>query len=127
MDERQKVEYPIDGQMADYAEDRCPILHALDIVGQKWKLPILWYLHEAKATRYLELKRRMPGITNTMLTKSLRELQEAGLVSRHNYGTVPPKVDYSLTEDGEALLPTLNELYRWGEAHMRSSQTDKLS
>ena len=64
----------------------------------------------------------MPGITNTMLTKSLRELEEAGLVSRHNYGTVPPKVDYSLTEDGEALLPTLNELYRWGEAHMRTSR-----
>lgn len=47
-----KVEYPIDDQMADYGEDRCPILYALDIVGQKWKLPILWYLHEAKATRY---------------------------------------------------------------------------
>ena len=52
--------------MAGYAEERCPILYALDIVGQKWKLPILWCLHEAKATRYLELKRRMPGITNTM-------------------------------------------------------------
>ena len=58
---------------------------------------------------------------NTMLTKSLRELEEAGLVTRHNYGTVPPKVEYSLTADGKALLPALNELYRWGEAHMHSS------
>lgn len=64
----------------------------------------------------------MPNITNTMLAKLLRELEAAGLVSRHNYGTVPPKVDYSLTDDGEALLPILNELYRWGEAHMRTSQ-----
>ena len=71
----------------------------------------------------------MPGITNTMLTKSLRELEEAGLVSRHNYGTVPPKVNYSLTDDGEALLPTLNELYRWGEAHIstRSNRPRKSS
>lgn len=84
-------------------------------MGQKWKLPILWHLHEAKATRYLELRRRIPGITYTMLTKSLRELEEAGLVNRHNYGTVPPRVDYALTEDGEALLPALNELYRWGK------------
>lgn len=122
VEKRPGVAYPIDKTMTDVAEDRCPILYALDIVGQKWKLPILWYLHEAEATRYLELKRRMPGITNTMLTKSLRELEDAGLVSRHNYGTVPPKVDYSLTEEGEALLPTLNELYRWGEAHMRVSK-----
>ena len=118
------IEYPIDESMADVADDRCPILHALDVVGQKWKLPILCYLHEAEATRYNELKRRMPGITNTMLTKSLRELEEAGLVARHNHGTVPPRVDYALTDTGRALLPTLNELYKWGEAHMRSMHAE---
>ena len=121
-----EVAYPIgETMMDDVAAERCPILHALDVVGQKWKLPILWYLHEADATRYNELKRRMPGITNTMLTKSLRELEEAGLVRRRSYGTIPPKVDYSLTEIGRELLPTLNELYKWGEAHMRSSETGK--
>ena len=119
MADEREVSNPIDETMADVMEDRCPILYALDLVGQKWKLPILWYLHEAEATRYNELKRRMPGITNTMLTKSLRELEGAGLVSRHSYGTVPPKVDYSLTDAGRGLLPTLNELYRWGEAHMQ--------
>ena len=114
------IGYPIDESMQDVADNRCPILHALDVVGQKWKLPILWYLHEAEATRYNELKRRMPGITNTMLTKSLRELEQAGLVSRNQYDTVPPRVEYSLTDLGRDLLPTLNELYKWGEAHMRS-------
>lgn len=118
-DRSQGVAYPIDETMGDVVGNRCPILYALDLVGQKWKLPILWYLHEASATRYNELKRRMPGITNTMLTKSLRELEEAGLVERHSYGTVPPKVEYALTDDGRALLPTLNELYKWGEARMR--------
>ena len=112
------LQYPIDSTMSDVADDRCPILYALDIIGQKWKLPILWYLHEKEATRYNELKRRMPGITNTMLTKSLRELEEAGIVSRNQCDTVPPRVEYALTQDGQALLPTLNELYRWGAAHM---------
>jgi len=113
-----KLQYPIDSTMADVTDERCPILHALDIIGQKWKLPILWYLYESETTRYNELKRRMPGITNTMLTKSLRELEESGLVLRKQYDTVPPRVEYSLTPDGQALLPTLNELYRWGAAHM---------
>lgn len=70
--------------------------------------------------RYNELKRRIPGITNMMLTKSLRELEEAGLVHREQYDTVPPRVEYSLTQDGRDLLPTLNELYKWGAAHMGS-------
>jgi len=121
MDEKATVSYPIDETMADITEDRCPILYALDVVGQKWKLPILWYLHEAEATRYNELKRRIPGITNMMLTKSLRELEEAGLVSRYSYDTVPPRVEYSLTQSGRDLLPTLNELYKWGKAHMRNA------
>ena len=111
--------YPFDETMQDMAAERCPILHALDIVGQKWKLPILWYLHEQPATRYNELKRRIPGITNTMLTKSLRELEKAGLVNCVQHDTVPPRVEYSLTQEGLALLPTLNELYRWGELHMK--------
>ena len=66
------------------------------------------------------LKRRVPGITNMMLTKSLRELEEDGLVAHHSYDTIPPKVEYSLTQTGRDLLPALNELYKWGEAHMHS-------
>ncbi|WP_407384257.1 winged helix-turn-helix transcriptional regulator [Ruminococcus sp.] len=115
---KKEITYSIDETMTDVTEKKCPILHALDIIGQKWKLPILWYLHEKENTRYNELKRRIPGITNMMLTKSLRELEEDGLVKRVQYDTIPPKVEYSLTDEGLALLPTLNELYKWGEAHM---------
>ena len=104
--------------MEDVTNKKCPIIYALSIIGQKWKLPILWYLHEKENTQYNELKRRIPGITNIMLTKSLRELEEAGLVSRKVYETIPPKVEYALTESVQELLPTLNELYKWGEAHM---------
>jgi len=118
---KKDLEYPIDETLQDVSEKRCPILYALDIIGQKWKLPILWYLQAADATRYNELKRRIPGITNMMLTKSLRELEEAGLVSRSVEDSSPPKVTYALTQDGYDLLPTLNELYKWGESRMLSN------
>lgn len=115
---KKKVEYPIDVTLGDMHPNQCPVLYALSLIGQKWKLPILWYLHEKENTRYNELKRRMPSITNMMLTKSLRELESASLVHRHQYDTVPPKVEYSLTEEAKELLPALNELYQWGKNRM---------
>lgn len=96
-------------------DTKCPIIYALGIIGQKWKLPIMWHLFHQEKTRYNELKRSVTGITNIMLTKSLRELEEHHLIYRFQYDSVPPKVEYSLTDRGKALLPTLNELYAWGE------------
>lgn len=125
MTKKQEVTYPIDTTLQDVTEKRCPVLYALDLIGQKWKLPILWYLHEKENTRYNELKRRIPGITNMMLTKSLRELEADGLVKRTEYQTIPPKVEYSLTNHGQNLLPTLNELYKWGETQMSLTQSTK--
>lgn len=106
-------------------ETKCPIIYALDIVGQKWKLSIMWYLFQNESTRYNELKRKINGITNMMLTKSLKELEENQLILRKQYETIPPKVEYSLTERGKALLPTLNELYKWGEEQLKLEQ-DKI-
>ena len=100
-------------------ESNCPIIYALNIVGQKWKLPIMWYLFKNETTRYNELKRRVKGITNMMLTKSLRELEEYMLIVRTQYETIPPKVEYSLTKRGKALLPALDELYIWGEEQIK--------
>ena len=113
-----KVTYDIGKPEENIHKTRCPVLYALDIVGQKWKLPVLWHLFDQETTRYNELKRSIPGITNIMLTKSLRELEENGLVHRKQYDTVPPRVEYSLTERGKALMPTLNELYAWGKEQM---------
>ena len=98
---------------------QCPVIYALGIVGQKWKLPIMWYLLEAEPARYNELKRKIKGITNMMLTKSLKELEEQKLIVRIQYETIPPKVEYSLTERGRALLPALNELKKWGEEQLK--------
>lgn len=78
-------------------------------------MPIIWYLYENETTRFNELKRKIKGITNVMLTKSLRELEENNFVIRKQYNTIPSKVEYSLSQRGKDLLPVLNELNSWGE------------
>ena len=108
--------YPIDATLSDVVNKKCPILCAMNVIGSKWKLPIVWYLHEKDATRFNELKRRIQGITNIMLTKSLREMEKDGIILRRELISEPPKVvEYSLTEFGLELISALNELYAWGQ------------
>lgn len=99
----------------------CPILYAMQLIGQKWKLPILWYLADAEnqTLRYRELERKVVGITATMLTKCLRELEQDGLVTRTQYHTIPPTVEYSLAEKGQSLIPALESVYQWAGALMQ--------
>lgn len=92
----------------------CPIIYSLSFIGQKWKIPILWHLADEGTLRYNELKRGVYGITNIMLTKSLQELEEHHLIVRKQYDTVPPKVEYSLSERGKTLIPVLYALDAWG-------------
>jgi len=102
---------------------QCPILHVFKRIGGKWKLPLLWHLAEKDAVRYNELKRSVRGVTNMMLTKCLRELEDYGLVHRQQYNEVPPRVEYSLTERGKQLLPALGALYAWGRDQMEFERT----
>ncbi|WP_298779178.1 helix-turn-helix domain-containing protein [uncultured Fretibacterium sp.] len=97
---------------------RCPLLYVMELIGSKWKLPILWCLNEEDGLHYNELKRRVHGVTNTMLTKCLRELEEKGLIFRHSLGSVPPSVTYHLREDGKSLMPALEGLCNWGMAYL---------
>lgn len=104
------------GQMAP--DEICPVLYTMSILGQRWKMPILWHLADEGTLRYNELKRGIPLITNIMLTQSLRELEQSHLVERKSYGTVPPKVEYSLTERGRTLIPILRQIHEWGKEQM---------
>lgn len=114
-----KILYPIDETLSDVVNKKCPILHFIEIINSKWKFPIIWYLHEKNSTRYNELKRRIPNITNIMLTKSLRELERDGLVFRKIKKKDPPKeIEYSLTELGKNLMPAMNEIYAWSLKQM---------
>lgn len=95
--------------------DSCPLTYALNLIGGKWKLPIIWALSCKGIMRYNELERSIEGITNMMLTQSLREMELNGIVSRKQYMEVPPRVEYSLTAEGEALIPALKALAGWGK------------
>ena len=91
----------------------CPLRHALNIIGGKWKLPIICFLSLRPPVRYSVIKRKIPGITNMMLSQSLKELEEFGIVRRKQYNQIPPRVEYALTADGENLLPALELLAKW--------------
>lgn len=100
-------------------KETCPIIYALSIIGQKWKIPILWHLaNEKRPLRYNELKRSIPTITNIMLTKSLQELEAHCLINRKQFDVIPPKVEYSLTERGKTLIPLLYQIHAWGEGQI---------
>lgn len=91
----------------------CPLQKAMDILGGKWKMSIICSLTADGPTRYNELKRKMNGISNTMLVRSLKELEEHGLVVRKEYMEVPVRVEYEVTEKTHKLMPILAELAKW--------------
>jgi DNA-binding HxlR family transcriptional regulator len=95
----------------------CPVEALVDVIGGKWKLPILSLLFQG-TKRYGQLKQRLPGITERMLTIQLRELEQAGIVQRQVYAEVPPKVEYSLTDLGLSLKPVLQVMLHWSEEYL---------
>lgn len=92
----------------------CPVEVTLDLIDGKWKGVILYHLQEG-TQRFGELRRRMPGITQRMLTKQLRALEGDDLIVRKVYAEVPPRVEYKLSDTGERLRPVIDVLKRWGE------------
>ena len=96
----------------------CPVEATLDVIGGKWKPLILWWLHQ-RTYRFAELRRLIPGITEKVLTQHLRELEADGIVGRSVFATVPPRVEYSLTEYGSSLERALKAICEWGQLHMQ--------
>lgn len=91
----------------------CPVATAVSLVGGKWKLLIIRNLR-MRSWRFNELQRDLEGISQKVLTDSLRQMMDDGLVYRHDYQEMPPRVDYSLTELGEKLLPIMDALADFG-------------
>jgi DNA-binding HxlR family transcriptional regulator len=92
----------------------CGIDAAMDVISGKWKSLILWELHHHGTRRFGELRRGLPGVSEKMLVQHLRELEEDGLIDREVFREVPPRVEYSLTEDGRSLNHALGPLGDWG-------------
>ena len=100
----------------------CPTETALGIIGGKWKGMILWCLCR-RTMRFGELHRAMPGITQRMLTKQLRDLEDFRIVDRKVYPQVPPKVEYSLSVHGRTLKPILDDLELWSKDYLETNIT----
>lgn len=97
--------------------NNCPIFYALNILSKKWLIPILCELSQNRVMRFNDFMKSINGITGMMLTQSLKELQNHGLVSRIQYNEMPLRVEYSLTDTAKDLMPSLYGLVRWS-AHI---------
>lgn len=97
----------------------CPVEAAMEIIGGKYKVIIIWNLID-KTLRYNELKKAIPQATPKMLSRQLKDLEADGIINRILYPVVPPKTEYSLTELGKSLVPIIKELCRWGEEYFET-------
>ena len=101
----------------------CPVEATLELIGGKYKALILWHLSEGKL-RFSELRKVIHGATPKMLTQQLRELEASNLIHRKVFPVVPPKVEYSLTELGNSLMPILVAMRDWGSSYLRSKDLE---
>ncbi|MGP9042874.1 winged helix-turn-helix transcriptional regulator [Cytobacillus kochii] len=99
----------------DIQQKICPLTVTQNAIAGRWKIVILWHLSQNNIIRFNELLRMLPGISKGILTRQLRELEEDNLVHREVYKVVPPKVEYSLTEQGRKFIPILEAMQTWGK------------
>lgn len=99
----------------DYDGEGCPAEAALELIRGKWKGAVLYHLMAGQPVRFNALRRFLPTVSQRILTKSLRELEADGLITRTVYAEVPPRVDYTLTDRGRALVPSIRALAGFGQ------------
>ncbi len=100
------------------SEFGCPVEATLAVMGGKWKAVILFHLMNNEKYRFAELRRKIPGISERMLTQQLRELERDEIVHRKVFAEVPPKVEYSMSEYGKTLRPIAELMCTWGKKHV---------
>lgn len=106
--------------------DVCPMGLVQKILSGKRKIMILWYLSN-KVLRFSEIKKKLPDVTQKMLTQQLRALEEDALIFRHVYPVVPPKVEYGLTELGKKVIPILEMMHNFGAEYLESNSSIEIS
>ncbi len=104
--------------------DVCPLAEMLGTLGGKWKCIILWWVMDGPR-RFTELRGRMPGITQKMLTQQLRDLERDGFLKRRVYAEVPPRVEYSATPLALTLRPVLLAMHDWAAEHLLKQTPEK--
>lgn len=97
----------------------CPVATTVQLIGSKWKLLIMRNLLE-RPWRFNELKKNLEGISQKVLTDSLRSMEDDGIITRTVYSEVPPHMEYALSETGESMRPILNAMYDWGTNYKKN-------
>ncbi len=98
----------------DIYGNNCPTLYVLKLISGKWRIPIIWKIKDFETIRYNELKREVIGITSMVLTQCLQELEASHIILRKQYQEIPPRVEYSLTDEGRQLVQYLDMIKDWG-------------
>lgn len=99
----------------------CPVATTVQLIGSKWKLLIMRNLLE-RPWRFNELKKDLDGISQKVLTDSLRSMEADGIITRTVYPEVPPRVEYALSDIGESMRPILTAMQKWGEDYKKSNE-----
>lgn len=102
-----------------FDEHSCPVTATMQVLGGKWKAILINAIYHTSPARFGELRRSVTGITQSMLTAQLRELEEDGIISRKIYAEIPPRVEYTLTEFGLTLSPIMQAMADWGETYRK--------
>ena len=103
----------------------CPMHRSMSILGTKWKPILIWALRDKKA-RFGQLATTVGTISKKVLTSTLRELEEDGVISREEFKELPPRVEYTLTEKGHALIPIMLKLVQWDNEYSSEPVSDRI-
>lgn len=98
--------------------ENCPVSRTLELFSGKWTSRVIYQLEKSDQLRFGQLKRNLSGITNTMLSSTLKTLEERGIVERKQFNEVPLRVEYSLTDAGKAMIHIYYEIAKWGDTYL---------
>ena len=106
---------------------RCPLEYGLAIFGGKWKSRIICVLASNERLRYSEIRKEMCNITDAVLSATLKDLMEDNMIKRISYDEIPPRVEYSLTEKGESVVPILQNICQWSGIFYRDDSENEMT
>ncbi len=106
---------------------RCPLEYGLTIFGGKWKSRIICVLSANKKMSYSEIRKEMYNITDAVLASTLKDMIADGIVDRKSYDEIPPRVEYSLTEKGDSVVPILQSICRWSDIFYKEDMKNEMT
>lgn len=99
----------------------CPVQHALEYIGGKWQIGILWHLSKGEL-RFNAVRDALPGLSEKVLTANLKFFEQKGIIQKQVFTEVPPRTMYRLTKDGETLIPVIEKILTWGYTHLQEEK-----